>query len=82
MYTENLVKGSGSNPGKCRLLLETEKICNLRELSVIAGIANSVRLDETQYVGSDEKGRFMLTLPETLRLELVFPVLRSDSQVT
>jgi hypothetical protein len=36
----NRVKGSGSNQGKCRLLLESEKICKFKWLSVIAGSDN------------------------------------------
>ncbi len=40
MYIANLVKESGSNQGKCTLLLETEKICNLKWLSVIAESEN------------------------------------------
>lgn len=64
MYIANLVKASGSNPGKCKLLLETEKNSFFHKLSLIAESENCacfhIDIDmEKISLHRDEAGRLL-----------------------
>jgi hypothetical protein len=57
------LKESGSRLEESRSLLETEKICSFKLLSLIAEIAILPQLAKSQHMGFSETGRAVMTLP-------------------